>query len=107
MLDGLNRVRRPLEGCFRQVGRMRIARGFPGHTAQAEALTRIKACGLQPPVIESQRFGLGVFEKQLAIIGARQRVRHDPGQPVGVQPGAGKKEIIGRRRIGHGTVFRV
>ena len=49
---------------------MRIAAGFTGHRTQAKPLVGVEVGGLQPAIVEHQRFALAVFEEQLAVVGA-------------------------------------
>jgi hypothetical protein len=46
-----------------------VAGGLARHHAQAEALDRVVGGALQPSVVEDQGFALGLFQKQLAVIG--------------------------------------
>ena len=43
------------------------------HGAQAETRMRVVACGLQPPIVEAEGFGLAILQVQLAIIGLAER----------------------------------
>jgi hypothetical protein len=52
---------------------MRIADRFAGHRAQAKTLLGVEAAALEAAVVEHQRFGLGMFDEQLAIVGAGER----------------------------------
>jgi len=49
---------------------MRIADRLALHGPQAKPLRRIIGRLLQPAVVENQHFGLAIFEKELAVIGA-------------------------------------
>ena len=50
------------------------ARDVAGHRAQAEALRRVVGRALQLAVVERQALALDIFEEQLAVVGAGQRV---------------------------------
>ncbi len=47
---------------------MRIADRFAGNSAQAEALVGVERAGLQPAVVEGQRFCLGMFQIEFAVV---------------------------------------
>jgi len=49
---------------------MRAGDGLTLHGAQAETLRCIIGCLFQPSVVEDQRLGLPIFEKQFAVVGA-------------------------------------
>jgi hypothetical protein len=68
--DGCDRVCRPDQRRQRNVGRMRVADRVVLHRAQAKALRGVIGGLLQPPIVEHQRLGLGIFQEQLAVIGA-------------------------------------
>ena len=53
---------------------MGIARGLARDRAQPEALRGVEGGRLQPAVVEGEAFALAVFQEQLAVIGALQRV---------------------------------
>ncbi len=65
---------------------MGIAGRFAGDRAQAEALGRVEAGALDPAVVERQAFGLAIFEKQLAVVHAGQRLGDDRLDPAGSMP---------------------
>ncbi len=56
--------------------------------AQSKALRGVVGRLLQPAVVEHQRFGLAVFQKQFAIIGAGQASRHFVADVIAVEIGA-------------------
>src|SRR4030081_1832595 len=58
------------------------------HRAQAKTLRGIIGGLLEPAVIEHQRFGLAVFEEQLAIVGTLQAARDLMAYGVAVEVGA-------------------
>ncbi|ESZ38306.1 hypothetical protein X732_18160 [Mesorhizobium sp. L2C066B000] len=57
---------------------MSVAAGLAGHGAQAKTLVGVEIGGLQPAIVEHQRFALAVFEEQFAVVGAVQCVGDDP-----------------------------
>ena len=56
--------------------------------AQAEALRGVVGRLLQPAIVEHQRFGLAVFQEQLAVVGARKPARDLVAHLVAVEVGA-------------------
>jgi hypothetical protein len=56
---------------------MRVAAGLAGDRAQPKTLVGAEIRGLEPAVVEHQRFAFAVFEKELAVVGAFDRVGHD------------------------------
>ena len=76
-LDRRDGVGRAQQRGFRQFARMRIAGRLAGHRAQAETLVGVEVGGLQPAIVEHQRFALAVFEIELAVVGAVDRVGDD------------------------------
>ena len=50
---------------------MRVADRVVLHRAKSKTLRGVISGLLQPAIVEHQRFGLGVFQKQLAVVGAR------------------------------------
>ena len=67
---------------------MRIADRVVLYGAQAEALRGVVGRLLQPAVVEHQRFGLAVFQEQLAIIGAGKPARDLVAHGIAVEIGA-------------------
>ncbi len=100
-LDRAHGVGGAFDRRLRHVGGMRIADRFVLDRAQPKTLRRIVGGLFQPAIVEHQRFGLPVFEKQLAVIGAFKPARNDFGETRPVEAGAVDKRNGG---IGHGTV---
>ena len=70
----------PLQRRLVQTGRMGVGDRLPGDGTQPEPLRHVVGRRLQPAVIEDQALADGVFEEQLAVVGAGQRtVDHGPG----------------------------
>ena len=67
---------------FRKFARMRVAGRLAGDGAQAEALIGVEVGGLQPAVVEHQRFALAVFEIEFAVVGAIDRVGDDAANAI-------------------------
>ena len=93
-MHGLDRFRGALDRRFAQLRRMGVAHRFVGDRAQPESLCRIERGIAQPTVIEGKAFRLAVFEKQLTVIGAGQRVPDDAGDSVAVHTRALEKQCI-------------
>ena len=100
-LDGAHRVGRPRERRLRHVGGMRIADRLVLDGAQPEALVGVVGRLLEPAVVEHQHLGLGVFEEQLAVVGAFEAADEVTADVGAVEAGA-VDERFGRR--GHGRV---
>jgi hypothetical protein len=82
---------------------MGIAGGFPRHGAQAEALAGVEGGGLEPVVVEAERFGLAVFQVQFPVVRTFQRLIHSLLDPAPVHPGAGEEKIV----VGHKRLRRL
>ncbi len=67
---------------------MRIADRLVLHGAQPETLRGVVGRLLQPAVVEHQDFGLAIFEKKLAVVGAVEAAGDDFGEARPVEPGA-------------------
>ena len=100
-LDRVHRVGGALDGRLRYVGGMRIADRLVLDRAQPKTLRRVVGGLLQPAIVEDQRFGLPVFEKQFAVIGAFKAARNDLAELRPIEAGAVDERNGG---IGHGTV---
>src|SRR5205085_11351881 len=72
----------------RDVGGMGVANRFILDRAQAEALRGVVGRLLEPAVVEHQRFGLTIFEEQLAVVGAGKPARDFMADLVAVEMGA-------------------
>ena len=59
--------------------------------AQPEALLGVVGRLLEPPVVEQQHLGLGVFEVQLAVVGAFEAADELSAGVVAVEAGAVEK----------------
>ncbi len=87
-LDGAHRAP---QGVLGKLGGMGIARGFPRHGAQAEALHGIVARRFQAAIVEGEGLRQSVFEKELAVIGAHQRVVEQRLHAAPIETGFEKK----------------
>ena len=87
-LDRAHRIGRPLDRRLRYVRGMSVADRFVLDRTQTETLRGVVSRLFEPAVIEGQRFGLAIFEKQFAVIGAVEAARDDFGKPRPVEPGA-------------------
>jgi hypothetical protein len=58
-----------------EVSSMGIAGCIPANGAQTKTLRAVLACMFKPPVIKHIAFRMAGFKKQLAIIGAAERLR--------------------------------
>ena len=65
---------------LRKLTRMGIANRLACDGAQAETLIGVERTALQPAIIESQRFGLGMFDEKLAIVSAGERLADELAQ---------------------------
>src|SRR6516165_5975956 len=78
---------------------MRVTDRIVLHRAQAKSLAGIVGRLLQPAIVEHQRFGLAVFEEQLAVVGPSQPARDFMAHGIAVEIGAVEERGVGR--IGH------
>jgi hypothetical protein len=90
-----HRIRRTRKRRQRHVGRMRIPDRVILHRAQAKPLARVVGRLLQPAVVEGERFGLAILQKQFAIVSTRQSSCHFPPYGVAVEIGAVEKRSRG------------
>src|SRR3984957_19848387 len=74
---------------------MRIADRVVLYRAQAKPLAGIVSGLLQPAIVEHQRFGLGVFQEQLAVISAGKAAPDFMAHGVAVEIGAVEKRGCG------------
>ena len=111
-LDHADRLRGPGDrrlGQFRSVG---ITGRFTGDRAKAKSLRCIVGRSLQPSIVEGKAFCLAVFEEQLAVICAVQRVVNDRLDTVAVHSGLGEEQVFvaghwrGSRGLGLYIVMR-
>ena len=102
-LDRVDRRGGALQRGFGKLRGMGIAGRFTRDGAQAEPLGGVEAGRLEPAVVEHQRFGLAVFQEQLAVVAVAERVGHDPLRPVAVKFRVGEKDagIV----LCHGRLF--
>ena len=94
-----DRIRRADQRRQRDVGGMRIADRVVLDRAQAEPLRGVVGRLLQPAIVEPQRFGLAIFQKQLAVVGAREPPRDLAADGIAVEIGAVEEGGCGG--IGH------
>ena len=102
-----HRSRGPSDGLFGQFRSVGVARRLAGHRAQAETLALVEGRALQPAVVIYQALGLGVFEKQLAIVGAMKRIADKAVHSRAVHAGAVEKQAVGRCNVAHGISRRI
>jgi hypothetical protein len=57
-----------------------VAHGFACHRTKPKALIRIETSAFQAAIVECERFGLCVFDKQFTIVRAGKSVRHGSAQ---------------------------
>ena len=67
---------------------MRVADRFGLHGAQAKSLRGVIGRLLEPAIVKGQRFGLAIFQEQLAIVGAVQAMTDQLAHFSAVEPGA-------------------
>ena len=78
---------------------MRIADRLVLDRAQAEALRGVVGRLLEPAIVETERFGLAIFQEQFAVVGAFQPMRDGFADHCAVEPGAVEK---GGNAVVHG-----
>ncbi len=78
---------------------MRVADRIILYRAQAKPLAGVIGRLLQPPVVEHQRFGLAIFQKQLAIVSPGKPPRDLAADGIAVEVGAVEQGGCGG--IGH------
>ena len=67
---------------FGKLARMGVAGRLAGHRAQPETLVGVEVGGLQPAIVEHQRFALAVLEIEFAVVGAVDRVGDDRADAI-------------------------
>ena len=67
---------------------MRIADRLVLDRAQAEPLVGVVGRLLEPPIVEDEHLGLGVFEKKLAVVGAFEAAGEMSACGLAIEPGA-------------------
>src|SRR5262245_8744145 len=80
---------------------MGIARRLARDSPQAETLGSVEARALDTPVVQRHALGLAVFEVELAVIHAVERVAHQALDPLRVHAGAVEEQRVQPREIGH------
>ncbi len=80
---------------------MGIAGRLARDRAQPEALGRVERRAPEAAIVEGERFGLAIFEKQLAVVGAVERIIDNGLYPGSIHPGAGEEQLVGMGKIGH------
>ena len=80
---------------------MGIAGGFAGDRAQAKALRRIERGALDAAIVERDALGLAVFQKQLAVIHAEERLADQFFDAARFHSRAVEKQIVGHGKIAH------
>ena len=87
-VDGAHRFGRARQRAFRQIGGVRVTDRFGLHGTQAKTLRGVISRLLEPAIIEGERFGLAIFQEQLAIVGAIQAMADQLAHFSAVEPGA-------------------
>ena len=59
------------------------------------------ARSFQLAIVKREAFALAVFEKELAIVHAAERILDDAFGARPVEPGAGEEQIVGGGKIAH------
>ena len=77
-VDRLHGRAGPPDGFLAELRGVGVSRGLPGNRPQPEPLIGVEAGALDAAVVERDRFGLGVFQEQLAVIGAVQASATSP-----------------------------
>ena len=90
------------DGGFAEIRGVGVAGGLAGDGAQAEPLGGVEAGALEPTVVEDQPLRLAIFEEQLALVGAVERVGDGALDGVAPQAGALEEQFIGDGEVGHG-----
>ena len=98
-LDGLHGVRGAADRRLGNVARMGIARRLAGDGAEPETLIGVEARRLEPAIVEDQALGLRIFEVELAVVGALERLGDCDARSLLIEPGAFEN---GMGAIGHG-----
>ena len=94
-----DRVRGADQRRQRHVGGMRVADRVVLDRAQAKTLRGVVGRLLQPPIVEHQRFGLAVFQEQLAVVGARQPARDLEADGSRSRLARSSREVVGDKLI--------
>ena len=93
--DRADRGGRPLERVLAELAGMGVGRGLAGDRAQPETLMGVEARALEAAVVEGEALALAVFEEELAVVGAVQRVRDDPLRSRPVEACAIEEDLVG------------
>jgi len=70
---------------------MGVAHGLVLDRAQAKSLIGVVGGLLEPPVVEHEHLGLGVFEIELAVVGAFEAAREVSAGVLAVEAGTVEK----------------
>ncbi len=97
--DGAHRRRGAPDRRLGEFGGMRIAGRLAGDRAQPETLRRVERGALDPAVVERDAFRLAVFEEQLAVVHARERLADKPLDASRIHAGAREKQVVGDGEI--------
>ena len=93
--DRADRGGRPLERVLAKLAGVGVGRGLAGDRAQPEALVGVEARALEAAVVEGEALTLPVFEEELAVVGAVQRILDDPLRSRPVEPCAIEEDLVG------------
>ena len=67
----------------------------------AERINTVQGIRLAAPIVEGQAFGLRIFEEELAVIHAVERLGDNLLDPRLVHAGLGEEQVVGQREVGH------
>ena len=70
---------------------MGIAHGFLLDGAKSEALVGVVCCLLEPPIVENEHLGPGIFEIKLTVVRALQTAGEPSARGLTVEAGAIEK----------------
>jgi len=84
---------------------VRISRCLAGNGTKPESLRGVEGGAFNFPVVKDDAFRLAVFQEQFTVIGPLQRVVDNGLNAAAVQPGAGKKQLIGGGKVSHEIVL--
>jgi hypothetical protein len=101
LADGLDRLGGAVQGPLAELGGVGVALRLARDGAQPEALGGIVARALHAPVVEADRFREAVFQEELAVIRARQRLLDQPLGLVAVEARALEEQGIGLGKLAH------
>ncbi len=96
-VEKLQRRGRAVDRCGTDFVRVGEGGRFAGNPAQAEARGAVIIGGLQPAVVEAERFADAVLEVELAVVAAAQMLRREVPGSFGIEAAIEEAARIGRR----------